>query len=67
MAKSPMGYMVRAWKKELKDPVWGMGSRKQRNACARDFASASIEVDNDVLDAGEAESRVLEELSDWGR
>lgn len=67
MAKSPMGYMVRAWKKELKDPVWGMGSRKQRNACARDFASASIEVDNDALDADEAESRVLEELSDWGR
>ena len=67
MAKSPMGYMVRAWKKELKDPVWGMGSRKQRNACARDFASASIEVDNDVLDADEAESRVLEELSDCGR
>ena len=67
MAKSPMGYMVRAWKKELKDPVWGIGSRKQRNACARDFASASIEVDNNVLDADEAESRVLEELSDWGR
>lgn len=67
MAKTPMGLMVRAWDKELKTSPWNMRSRKHRKACARDFASISIETDNDVLDAVEAEFRVQEELADWGQ
>lgn len=65
--KTAMGYMVRAWKLEFKDPRWNMRSRKQRAAMARDCAGASIEIDTEVADAIEAESRVYEELSDWGR
>ncbi|ELM5539971.1 hypothetical protein Q2534_001344 [Salmonella enterica] len=41
MAKTQMKYLVRAWKKELKKPEWNMGSRKQRKACARNFAAIS--------------------------
>lgn len=67
MAKSPLGYMVRAWKKEFKDPMWKLGNKKQRNALARDCAGASIEIDDDVHDAIEADFRVMEEVSDWGR
>lgn len=67
MAKTAMGYMVRAWKLEFKDPVWNMRSRKQRAAMARECAAASIEIDSDVSDALEAEFRVQEEVSDWGR
>ncbi|MGV3779254.1 hypothetical protein [Citrobacter freundii] len=67
MAKTAMGYMVRAWKLEFRDPAWRMGSKKQRNAMARDCAEASIEVDSDVSDAVEAEFRVQEEVSDWGQ
>ncbi|WP_142971396.1 hypothetical protein [Enterobacter hormaechei] len=67
MAKTAMGYMVRAWKLEFKDPAWNMRSRKRRAAMARDCAGASIEIDNDVQDAVEAEIRVQEEVSDWGQ
>lgn len=67
MAKSMMGYMVRAWKKEFKDPAWRMGNKKQRNSLARECAAASLEIDNDVLDADEADIRVQEEVSDWGQ
>lgn len=67
MAKSMMGTMVRAWNKELKSPEWQMGNKKRRKAFARELAAASLEMDNDVLDAVEAEIRVQEEVSDWGR
>lgn len=65
MAKSPMKFMLRAWNKELKNPEWGMGSRKHRKACARDWAVASIEIDADIHDQAEADDRLAEELSDW--
>lgn len=64
MAKTAMGYMVRAWKLEFRDPQWRM-NKKQRAAMARDCAGASIEIDNDVSDAVEAEFRAQEEVSDW--
>ncbi|WP_313079133.1 hypothetical protein [Atlantibacter sp.] len=67
MAKSMMGLMVRAWTKELKSPEWNMGNKKQRKAFARELAAASLEIDSDALDAVEAEFRVQEEVSDWGR
>lgn len=62
-----MGLMVRAWNKELKSPEWRFGNKKKRKAFARELAAASLETDNDVLDAVEAEFRVQEEVSDWGR
>lgn len=67
MAKSPFGYMIRAWEMEFKDPAWGLNSKKQRRKFARECAGASIEIDNDVSDAVEAEYRVKEEVSDWGQ
>ncbi|ECY2423261.1 hypothetical protein F6804_13075 [Salmonella enterica] len=67
MAKSMMGYMVRAWNNELKSREWNMGNKKRRKAFARELAAASLEMDNDVADAVEAEFRVQEEVSDWGR
>ena len=65
MSKSAMKYMVRAWNKELKKPEWGMGNRKHRKDCARDFAGASIETDNDIKDQGEADYQLAEELTYW--
>ncbi|QRG80911.1 hypothetical protein [Citrobacter sp. R56] len=65
MAKSPMKFMLRAWNKELKNPGWGMGNRKHRKACARDWAGASIEIDADIHDQAEADDRLAEELTDW--
>lgn len=66
MNKSAMRYMVRAWKKELKKPEWGMRSRRQRNACARDFAGASLECFGDeVVDQLSADDLLAEELTYW--
>ncbi|WP_370607537.1 hypothetical protein [Citrobacter meridianamericanus] len=65
MAKSPMKLMLRAWNKELKNPEWGMGNRKHRKACARDFAGASIETDADIPNQAEADDRLTEELTYW--
>ncbi|EBS3866377.1 hypothetical protein ABN262_03240 [Citrobacter youngae] len=65
MAKSPMKLMLRAWNKELKNPEWGMGNRKHRKACARDFAGASIETDADIPNQAEADDRLAEELTYW--
>ncbi|MEH4985906.1 hypothetical protein PO461_00520 [Enterobacter asburiae] len=65
MAKSPMKYMVRSWNKELKKPEWGMGSRKHRKACARDFAGASIESEPSIPDQDEADYILAEELTYW--
>ncbi|ECZ0739788.1 TPA: hypothetical protein G8O00_003255 [Salmonella enterica] len=65
MTKSPMKLMLRAWNKELKNPVWGMGNRKHRKACARDFAVASIETDADIPNQAEADDRLAEELTYW--
>lgn len=65
MTKSPMKYMVRAWNKELKKPEWGMGSRKHRKACARDFAGASIESESTIPDQDEADYILTEELTYW--
>lgn len=65
MAKSPMKLMLRAWNKELKNPVWGMGNRKHRKSCARDFAGASIETDADIPNQAEADDRLAEELTYW--
>lgn len=65
MAKSPMKLMLRAWNKELKNPEWGMGNRKHRKACARDFAGASIENDADIPNQAEADDRLAEELTYW--
>lgn len=65
MAKSPMKLMLRAWNKELKNPEWGMGSRKHRKACARNWAGASIETDADIPNQAEADDRLAEELTYW--
>ena len=65
MTKSPMKLMLRAWNKELKNPVWGMGNRKHRKAGARDFAGASIEPDADIPNQAEADDRLAEELTYW--
>lgn len=65
MSKSPMKLMRRAWNKELKNPEWGMGNRKHRKACARDFAGASIETDADIPNQAEADDRLAEELTYW--
>ncbi|HHT4298633.1 TPA: hypothetical protein ACTYZ0_001100 [Citrobacter werkmanii] len=65
MSKSPMKLMLRAWNKELKNPEWGMGNRKHRKACARDFARASIETDADIPNQAEADDRLAEELTYW--
>ncbi|EKW1653936.1 hypothetical protein [Citrobacter sp. wls712] len=65
MAKTAMKFMVRAWNKELKKPEWGMGSRKHRKDCARDFAGASIETDADIPNQAEADDRLAEELTYW--
>ena len=65
MAKLPMKLMLRAWNKELKNPEWGMGNRKHRKACARDFAGASIETDADIPNQAEADDRLAEELTYW--
>lgn len=65
MMKSPMKLMLRAWNKELKNPVWGMGNRKHRKACARDFAGASIETDAGIPNQAEADDRLAEELTYW--
>ena len=60
-----MKYMVRAWNKELKNPEWGMGSRKHRKACARDWAGASIENDPGITDQASADDVLAEELTYW--
>jgi hypothetical protein len=65
MSKSPMKLMLRAWNKELKNQEWGMGNRKHRKACARDFAGASIETDADIPNQAEADDRLAEELTYW--
>ncbi len=65
MNKSAMRYMVRAWKKELKKPEWDMRSRRHRNACARDFAGASIETENDIHCQQDADYQLEEELTYW--
>ncbi len=65
MMKSPMKLMLRAWNKELKNPVWGMGNRKHRKAYARDFAGASIETDAGIPNQAEADDRLAEELTYW--
>lgn len=65
MSKSPMKLMLRAWNKELKNPEWGMGNRKHRKACARDFAGSSIETDADIPNQAEADDRLAEELTYW--
>lgn len=65
MAKSPMKLMLRAWNKELKNPEWGMGSRKHRKSCARNWAGASIETDADIPNQAEADDRLAEELTYW--
>ncbi|MBA8129402.1 MULTISPECIES: hypothetical protein [Citrobacter] len=65
MAKSPRKLMLRAWNKELRNPEWGMGNRKHRKACARDFAGASIETDVDIPNQAEADDRLAEELTYW--
>ncbi|HAT3907087.1 TPA: hypothetical protein I9Y28_001269 [Citrobacter freundii] len=65
MSKSPMKLMLRAWNKELKNPEWGMGNRKHRKVCARDFAGASIETDADIPNQAEADDRLAEELTYW--
>lgn len=65
MSKSAMGYMVRAWNKELKKPEWRMKNRKHRKACARDFAGASIETEDDIKDQDEADYLLVEELTYW--
>lgn len=41
MSKSAMKYTVCAWNKELKKPEWGMGNRKHRKDCARNWASVT--------------------------
>lgn len=43
----------------------GMGNRKHRKACARDFAGASIETDADIPNQAEADDRLAEELTYW--
>lgn len=63
--KSRMKYMLRAWNKELKKPLWGMGNRKHRKACARDFASASVETDDLITCQAVADDLVAEELTYW--
>ena len=65
MSKSPMKLMLLAWSKELKNTEWGMGNRKHRKACARDFAGASIETDADIPNQAEADDRLAEELTYW--
>lgn len=65
MSKSAMKFMVRAWNKELKKPEWGMGNRKHRKACARDFAGASIECFPEIGDQAEADASLEEELTYW--
>lgn len=65
MAKSPMKLMLRAWNKELKNPEWGMGNKKHRKACARDWAGSSIEIDADIPNQAEADDRLAEELTYW--
>lgn len=65
MSKSPMKLMLRAWNKELKNPEWGMGNRKHRKVCPRDFAGASIETDADIPNQAEADDRLTEELTYW--
>lgn len=60
-----MKLMLRAWNKELKNPEWGMGNRKHRKACARDFAGVSIETDADIPNQAEADDRLAEELTYW--
>ncbi|ENH9678130.1 hypothetical protein EKO00_21820 [Enterobacter roggenkampii] len=69
MSKSPMKYMVRAWNKELKNPAWGMGSRKHRKDCARNWASvtaAAAESWHEVIDSQDAaDEAVAEDVSNW--
>lgn len=69
MTKSPMKYIVRAWNKELKKPVWRMGSRKHRKDCARNWASvtvASAGAWHEVIDRQDAaDEAVAEEVSNW--
>lgn len=69
MAKSAMKYLVRAWNKELKNPAWRMGSRKQRKACARNWASTTAEAAKDwdwPIDSQDAaDEAVAEDVSNW--
>lgn len=69
MAKSAMGYMVRAWNKELKQPEWEMGNRKHRKACARNWAAATVsgvESWHEVVDSQDAaDEAVAEDVSNW--
>lgn len=70
MSKSAMKYMVRAWNKELKRPEWGMGSRKHRKACARNWAAVTVEgvkLWHEAVDCQDAaDEAVAEEVSNWG-
>ncbi|MCX8980085.1 hypothetical protein NLN92_18950 [Citrobacter portucalensis] len=63
--KSQMKRMVRAWKKELKDPRWDIKSRKKRADLARDWASASIESADPFTCQQDADDWLNEELLDW--
>lgn len=69
MSKSSMKYTVRAWNKELKKPEWGMGSRKHRKACARNWAAATVagvESWHEVIDCqNAADEAVAEDVSNW--
>lgn len=72
MAKSAMKYMVRAWDKELKKPVWGVSgvrSRKQRKNIARTNAYAAVGCVQPwyvVIDSQDsADEAVAEDVSNW--
>lgn len=69
MAKAAMKYLVRAWNKELKKPEWGMGSRKHRKDCARNWASVTlgaVESWHEVVDSQDsADEAVAEDVSNW--
>lgn len=69
MAKSAMKYMVRAWNKELKKTEWGMGSRKHRKDCARNYAVATAEAaqewDWPIDSQDAADEAVAEDVSNW--
>ena len=69
MAKSAMKFLVRAWDKELKNPVWCMGSRKHRKDCARNWASTTASAAEDwswPIDSQDAaDEAVAEDVSNW--
>jgi len=51
--------------KRAEKPEWDMRSRRHRNACARDFAGASIETENDIHCQQDADYQLAEELTYW--